>query len=277
MERQAHGLFLEAYLADRLPSFTKSEGYTDEHDGTFETNDTTLAVSVKNTSKYGEICLGSFSRIISSYDSTLFIDGRHDPRVQMPDKILIHYLPSGFASVLLEGQVEDIQNLVDKFEQEMFSDDNLHIQEMRQEYEDDGLSFNDYEFDPYWTDGRKAFIREYKEMFDGEEYWIHPRPKRDHKSQKRLQCAIPKRFRSIFAQYYRVMEVVFDSNHMMTVFDWFKEYHDEDEITPERAFNDCYENDDCFEYIFEQYDDESYDDMERRAWNWVDYLLRTEI
>lgn len=50
-----------------VESFSKSEGHTDKDDGFLDTlNHGRIAVSAKNTSLKGEICLGDMERIVYS-------------------------------------------------------------------------------------------------------------------------------------------------------------------------------------------------------------------
>lgn len=65
--RQEHGLQFEELINTMVESFSKSEGHTDKDDGFLDTlNHGRIAVSAKNTSLKGEICLGDMERIVYS-------------------------------------------------------------------------------------------------------------------------------------------------------------------------------------------------------------------
>lgn len=275
-ERQGHGLMFEAYLSDMMDAYENDENYTGEYDAYFTTANGERFVSVKNTSKRGEICLGDFDRIVNSTEHVIMFDGRHDARVAMPSRIIVHDLPRGFAEVFVGDQADAVCELVEEFRDYMFSEENLDLETARDESGNAELSFNDREFDPYWKKRRVAFTKAYKELFEGDDIWIHPRPKRDHKKQKRLQCAIPRRHIKDFYNAYAVYELIFHSDGTITIFDYtghpYGELCDDEGVSNIRVAHDGY-----IEYLFDTYDDEDQEDMERRAWSWMEQLIYNEL
>lgn len=287
--RQQHGLFFEEYLDRMMDHYESSSGYTDEHDAEYKTSNGLRYVSVKNTSMRGEICLGDFYRIVNCTDHMLMFDGRHDSNVPMPDRVIVYDLPDGFASVFPSStSIDEVVDLVEEFRDYMMCDDNLDLEALRDDTGNPDLTFSDHEFDPYWRKRRLEYLRAYRELFESKGgILIHPRPKRDHSGKnRRLQCAIPRRYLRDFFERYAVIEVIWENTGDITVRDYtgyFASFYDMDafqeEVGPD--FEDVlpfdyvanYGSGEQLEYQFTLCGDEDQEDLELRMWDWVGYLI----
>lgn len=184
MERQKHGFAFEKFLNNMIDDFALDDVYTSEFDGFWEPYNVGVSVKIKNTK--GELCLGSFHRIVQQNEPIVLLYGEYS-KPYIPDFISALFLKNGF-DPLFCGCQNQVQQLVTDFEEYMFSDDN----------------FNSYSYDREWSANRRAFVNAYKNVFDENTIYVHPRPKRDHNSQRRLQCAIPKRYIKFILENYTV-------------------------------------------------------------------------
>ncbi len=170
-ERQKHGFEYEQrviaennVITDDKNSLVKEEGYTDKWDMYESIDSNKYPVSVK--------CIG----FKSSID---FGDFRRQTNVN--DDFILYV---GFWKNKKDNIVEEYKVIISKENwQSYFGDKNI-INEMLDEMK--GIS-NDYSDDKKW----KEFRNKYKQMYGSSV--ISLRFKRDHKSQKRIQCGITKK------------------------------------------------------------------------------------
>lgn len=158
MERQRHGFDFEQHIIDKY-NLTKASSYTSVFDA--YTTQTGIPVSIKCIKDGAEICLGDFFR-------------QQNVRVDF-------YLVVGFWS---EDGIKEYSVLVDpkKWQALLPQIDKAEIQNFL-----DGIS-NDYNDDSKWKKGI-AYFKKKNSI-------VKLRFKRDHKKQKRVQCAI--RYKDFF-------------------------------------------------------------------------------
>lgn len=286
--RQEHGLQFEEFINTMVESFSKSEGHTDKDDGFMDTlNHGRIAVSAKNTSLKGEICLGDMERIVYSEDPLLVFNGRHLTGVSMPETVFVHYLPYGFSAHLGDGwEREEGRASVMEFKDYMTNPCNELREEdeesVRSRYGNDSIDYHSDEFNSRWRKRMQEFKDDYFDIFDGQgNIIIHPRPKRSH-SQSRLQCAIPYRFITGFAQEHLVMSLAYNENGTTSVRDYMTPVcgYDEDyldEMIESGEIDDYRYGSDAFgayvEYDFLSYDQIYAMDTEERAWCFLESTL----
>ena len=194
-ERQNIGFEFEQLCNNMLGSLELNDGYTDADDGYFVlSSGRRIRVSLKCISETGEVCLGDVFRIVENSEPVLMLVGHHKPR-QMPQHIDAYWLPSGFPGIM-HGLAPRIAKLCHDFHDYMLGDEN----------------FNERNYDKYWTQERKNFLDAYHAIFGDNTAFIHPRPKRDHKNQRRLQCAIPTRYKDELRRNYGVASLDMPSN-----------------------------------------------------------------
>lgn len=190
-ERQEHGFRFENLCDSMLSNMELYDGYTNIDDAVFDTGNRRVRVSIKSINHTGEICLGDIFRIVEIDEPLLMLVGNHF-RGKEPDTIDAYYFENGFPGIM-HGNAKDVASLCHEFYDYMLSEENL----------------NERNYDKHWTEERKRFLDAYKALFGTEgggdaKIFIHPRPKRDHKNQRRIQCAIPRRYRGELDSMYRI-------------------------------------------------------------------------
>lgn len=159
-ERQGHGFEFEEFVKTKFNILPCPEGhYTYKWDGMLNG----FPVSIKTEAKGSDIELASFVRNASNTDS--------------------FYLIVGF----WEGTKDNIVNI-----ETLFIDGTEWSKLFNQEIVQACQTFlkeitNDYSDDEKWTIGRKNLQKQWEQNTPN---LIRPRFKRDHKTQKRMQCAI---------------------------------------------------------------------------------------
>lgn len=173
-ERQKHGFNFEEYVKNTFDVIPCSEGYyTYKWDGMLNG----YPVSIKTEKLGSDIEMASFTRNAATTED--------------------FYLIVGF----WQGEKDNIVSIETLFisgkEWHELFDQNI-VQEC-QEFLDSVT--NDPADDEKWKEGRKALSNKWKEQTEN---LIRPRFKRDHKTQKRMQCAINnKDFYKHFVPKYR--------------------------------------------------------------------------
>lgn len=186
-ERNAHGKYLEDLLAScsngRLELET-CETAPDDGYLYFAPIKTSIPVSVKNKGERGELCMGSFKNIIDHQGEVILIYGLHEPREPHPYVLYALYLPEGYYSLYEytgdAGMYNEVADFVTDFEEYLSTTEEI----------------NEYKYDKIWCRERKERRDWYFSLFPDtarRSVVIQPRPKRDHKNQHRLQCAISRR------------------------------------------------------------------------------------
>lgn len=173
-ERQAHGFIFEDYIKKELGIEACPKGhYTYKWDGMLNG----IPVSIK-TEKYGsDIEMASFTRNAYNTDSFYLIVGFWEEEKTNIVSIEILLIPGDeWHSLFSIEIVNKCQNLIDTIS-------------------------NSVEDDQKWKESRLKLSKEWKEKTSN---LVRPRFKRDHKSQKRMQCAINnKDFYSYFLPKYK--------------------------------------------------------------------------
>lgn len=173
MERQAHGFIYQREVSERF-GIKESDTYTSKWDGVLNG----LPVSIKTIKKGSSIDMADYFRISSIVEDFYLVVGFWEGEVS---NIVEEHI------LLIKG--EEFHSL---FPQNF--DDKLH----------DLLNniTNDHADDAKWTSQTKALSAEYKANCPN---LVSLRFKRDHKTQKRIQCAINKvPFYNYFLPKYEV-------------------------------------------------------------------------
>lgn len=171
-ERQSHGFSYEDNILKRY-NIEKSDIYTSEYD----TKESNIPLQIKNIQYGGDIELGSYKRNKNKKsDFFLYIGFWKDHKSNIVDEVVYRI-----------NYKEWIKNLEYDKDSQMFAEMDL-------------IS-NLHEDDERWND----FCNRHKKRWDEFDNKIAIRLKRDHKNQKRIQCAIPLRyyntwFKSTFEQ-----------------------------------------------------------------------------
>lgn len=172
--RQEHGFAFEDVVFDGFEGVEKSNRYTARHDGVTTQGNKKVNISVKTRNRGSELCLGDAKRIASDYEPLLLIEGTYKTKRSI-DTINAYYLDSGMSYFLGEKATYQRHQFI-RFDKWMNSTPEI----------------NSHAFDKQWGVGRCALRKACKDNLVGKDACIVPRPKRDHKKQHRLQCAITK-------------------------------------------------------------------------------------
>lgn len=159
MERQCHGFSFEKSIIKRY-NLRKSVQYTSRVDALTQDN---IPVQIKLTKKGSEICLGSFQRNQEhDEDFILYLGFWQENKTNIVEEICLYITVDIWKQLLT---YENQQEMIDEFES--FS--------------------NEKSDDAIYTSFRKRILKIWGDRL------IALRFKRDHKSQKRIQLAIPNR------------------------------------------------------------------------------------
>lgn len=173
MERQKHGFIYQTEVAQRL-GIKESKNYTDKWDGYLNE----IPVSIKVAKKGTDVEMADYFRISSIEEDFYLIVGFWEGENTniVDEKILF-----------INGQ--EFHNLFSPVFAEKFKDLLNNIT-------------NDKEDDEKWKTQITQLTKEYKTLTPN---LVRPRFKRDHKKQKRIQCAINnKDFYNYFVVKYEV-------------------------------------------------------------------------
>jgi len=172
-ERQGHGFEFEEFVKTKFNISPCPEGhYTYKWDGMLNG----YPVSIKTEAKGSDIELASFVRNASNTDSFYLIVGFWEGAKNN--------------IVAIETLFIDGTEWNKLFDQEIVRACQVFLQEIT----------NDYSDDEKWAIGRRKLQKQWEENTPN---LIRPRFKRDHKSQKRMQCAINnKDFYNYFVKNY---------------------------------------------------------------------------
>jgi predicted RNA methylase len=163
MARQQHGFNFENLIIQR-EGLIKSSNYTSKYDAYLKTNNAEIPVQIKLTTKKGEICLASYER----------------NRTVCEDFILHLGFYSGKKDNITEEKTYFIIANKWKFACSYEAHDEM-MSEMK-------LQTNLKADDDRW----KNFVLSHQRRWNSTpDRFIRLRPKRDHKTQKRIQLAIP--------------------------------------------------------------------------------------
>lgn len=180
--RQQHGFDYQDYVVGQLDLFP-SENYTSKDDAyIMEKNGIIYPVQIKFIKKGASIELGSYTRNKEKdRDFVLIIGFWEGLKGNIIEEYILYPPLEWWKSLFVAPE---------NFDEEMF-------------YFLNQIS-NDYSDDVNWKTGCKKLITQWKDYWeivheDFEEKWqedypdrlVVPRFKRDHKKQKRIQCAIP--------------------------------------------------------------------------------------
>lgn len=157
-ERQIHGFNYQNHIITKY-HLTATHNYTDEWDAFYRN----IPVSIKTKKRGGNIELGDIYRQAHINKDFLIFIGFWDGDESNIVEEYILYIPA------TEWHTHFDNDCLDKY-QEL-----IHT-----------IS-NDRSDDAKWTKAITELRKEWKNTTD---YLIVPRPKRDHKTQKRIQCAI---------------------------------------------------------------------------------------
>lgn len=173
MERQSHGFDYQKEVSQRL-NIVESSGYTDKWDGILNG----FPVSIKLEKLGSDIEMADYFRISSiTEDFYLIVGFWADEKTNIVDERILFIKGSEFNSLF--NPIFEV-----KFRHLLAS------------------ITNDRSDDEKWTLMRKELIAEYKKLTPN---LVRPRFKRDHKTQKRIQCAINnKDFYNYFVKKYEV-------------------------------------------------------------------------
>ena len=167
MERQSHGFIYQSEVSKRL-GIEESTEYTSKWDGFLDGH----PVSIKTIKKGSSIDMADYFRISSITESFYLIVGFWEGST---DNIVEEYIlfidGAEFHALFPEGFEDKLHTLLNSVT-------------------------NDHADDEKWNTLRKAVSAEYKANCPN---LVSLRFKRDHKSQKRIQCAINK---SAFYNYF---------------------------------------------------------------------------
>jgi hypothetical protein len=159
-ERQSHGFKFEAYVKEKFNIQSCPEGhYTYKWDGMING----YPVSIKTEALGSDIEMASFIRNASNLDDFYLIVGFWQGS---KDNIV------SIETLFISGQ--EWHNL---FNEDIVQECQNFLNEIT----------NDVSDDEKWTEGRKLLTQKWQENTSN---LIRPRFKRDHKTQKRMQCAI---------------------------------------------------------------------------------------
>ena len=206
-ERQGHGFKAEEFLEEKLPSFERDSNYTAAHDGTItSSSDKKVPCSIKTVGR-GEICLGDFRRIANDDQPLVVIVGEYSKKLPggkaIFDDFQVCLLPKGFAGVFGK-RVFPVRSYIGEYRDYMSGKLASYA---GYAYNPSKYPFNSHAADADWTKDKETFDKRYLALYGGEEPLIEPRPKRDHKTQRRLQCAITRAQRDAFYKAYRIAQI----------------------------------------------------------------------
>lgn len=173
MERQSHGFDYQKEVVKRL-NITESKGYTDKWDGILNG----FPVSIKTEKLGSDIEMADYFRISSITEDFYLIVGFWDgEKTNIVDERILFIKGAEFNSLFNPIFGAKFKHLLASIT-------------------------NDRSDDEKWTTMRKELTAEYKQLTPN---LVRPRFKRDHKTQKRIQCAINnKDFYNYFVKKYEV-------------------------------------------------------------------------
>jgi hypothetical protein len=175
MARQNHGFLFEEYIIDKY-HLTKEYNYTCAYDA-YTSNG--IPIQIKCIKKSSSIDMGDMLRNIKKNSCFILVIGfwKYVNSCKKIDTIYYHFIDIHIYKPLIGGFLEN--KVINALE------------EMK------NIS-NDHKDDSLWKD----FSKRYKRELDGS--FLKPRFKRDHKSQKRIQCAIPnKLYFNVFSKHFK--------------------------------------------------------------------------
>ena len=174
MERQGHGFSFEQQVEKMFGVDRSQKGYTDKWDG--ELNG--FPVSIKTAKNGTDIEMADLRRNANNLDDFYLIVGFWEEEKTNIVKIETIFIPGKEWHELFDCEL--VEECIDFL----------------------GMVTNDKNDDEKWKLGRLSLSKKWKERTPG---LVRPRFKRDHKTQKRIQCAINyKDFYSYFVSKYEV-------------------------------------------------------------------------
>lgn len=177
MERQKHGFIFEDYIKEKygIKSFEENN-YTCKWDGILNG----YPVSIKTEQKGSDIEMASFFRNATNTDSFyLFVGFWEKNKTNIVEEVILFIDGNEWHQLFDMNIVNDCEELINTIT-------------------------NDSSDDAKWKTARLALTKRWKESTSN---LIRPRFKRDHKTQKRMQCAINnKDFYNYFIPKYSVKE-----------------------------------------------------------------------
>lgn len=157
MKRQKHGFIYQEEIIDRF-SLSPESGYTSKWDAYCDD----IPVSIKTTRLGGDIELADFFRQSSIDEDFYLVVGFHDSNNEIIEEHLL-YIPK-----------ENWNKMIDKTFISIFKELLKNCS-------------NDNSYDEEWKQQISSLKKDWTKKTSN---LIRPRFKRDHKSQKRIQCAI---------------------------------------------------------------------------------------
>lgn len=172
MERQSHGFNYQAEIIKRY-DLIEDKNYTGKWDAYFED----IPVSIKCPRLGGDIELADFFRQSAINQDFYMIIGFHDDKYNIVEEYILYFTKEEW--------------------KKFFTDEmNFKFKELLNNCS------NDHSYDTIWKE-KTALLK--KEWVQKTNNLIRPRFKRDHKTQKRIQCAINnKDFYKYFIPHYAV-------------------------------------------------------------------------
>lgn len=179
MEKQKNGFLIEEKILNHL-NINKDKNYTNKYDADYIEDNIKYIVEIKSVKNNNEICFSSFSskfdKIFLEFDFYKIIVVKYDNNKKIKNVYEVDIPIKDFIE-MLGG--DKILNIIKKYE-----------------YDIKHNITNEYSDDIKW----KNMCKEYNKLLL--DSFLKPRPKRDHKKQKRLQCAISqKEFYSLTEKY----------------------------------------------------------------------------
>ena len=172
MERQYHGFQYEDYCSDKY-GVNLNSNYTDKWDGTYKG----YPVSIKSISQGAEICMGDIVRQSQVNEDFYMFVAFHNDTKKIVEEHCLFIKGEQYSSLFNKSLITSYRTLLSEITNDKIDDNK-------------------------W---KKSIIDYRKQWESSTPNLIRPRPKRDHKKQKRIQCAISNAdFYSYFIPQYEV-------------------------------------------------------------------------
>lgn len=173
MERQAHGFSFEQYAREKY-NVKLNENYTDKWDGSYNGE----PISIKTEKYSSDVEMADIFRNMNiDSDFYLLVGFWEDNKNNVVEEHLLHVNGGEYSSLFNKEMAGKFKDLLDNIT-------------------------NDKSDDARWKEEITVLKKEWKESTSN---LVRPRFKRDHKTQKRIQCAINnKDFYNYFIPKYEV-------------------------------------------------------------------------
>lgn len=178
MCRQIHGFLYEEKVIKKY-NLIKSDSYTSKYDAFTVSG---IPVQIKCIKENASIDLGDYCRNITSEYSYYLIIGRWRQSKKIIISENIHYIDIS----IFKSKIKQNTALITAMKDEMKNISNSREDDLK------------------W----RAFVKKYKKLHD-KRALLQPRFKRDHKSQKRIQCAINNNYyNTVFCKLFKPLKEI---------------------------------------------------------------------